>query len=108
MMNSEVVLDRVKAEGESRVAQLLAGVEDDRIDVTQAWRAATGNEPTEPELQRALNRGLVEKLYVATLTRRPVAAEMDVALGALDKDRKQGLANLHWALVNKPEFLFNY
>ena len=108
MMNSDVVLERVKAEGQSRVAQLLHGVEDDRIDVAQAWRSATGNEPTEQELQRALNRGLVEKLYVATLTRRPVAAEMDVALGALDKDRRQGLENLHWALVNKPEFLFNY
>ena len=108
MMNSDVVLERVKAEGESRVAQLLAGVEADRIDVAQAWRAATGREPTEQELARAIDRALVEKLYVGTLTRRPLAAEMDVALGALQEDRKQGLENLQWALVNKPEFLFNY
>jgi hypothetical protein len=33
---------------------------------------------------------------------------MDVALAALGKDRAQGLENLRWALVNKPEFLFNY
>lgn len=108
MMNSDVVLERVKAEGESRVAQLLGHAEEDRIDIEQSWRAATGRGPTEDEMTRALNRALVEKLYVATLTRRPMAAEMDVALGALDKDRKQGLENLQWALVNKPEFLFNY
>ena len=108
MMNSEVVLDRVKAEGGSRVAQLLDGAEEDRIDVEQAWRAATGREPNEQELARALDRALVEKLYVATLTRRPMAAEMDVALSALDRDRRQGLENLQWALVNKPEFIFNY
>ena len=108
MMNSDVVLERVKAEGESRVAKLLAGVEEDRIDAAQAWRAASGREPTEEELARAIERGLVEKLYVATLTRRPLPAEMDVALTALRADRKQGLENLQWALVNKPEFLFNY
>jgi hypothetical protein len=55
-----------------------------------------------------MDRALVEKLYIVTLTRRPLAAEMDVALGALDKDRRQGLENLQWALVNKPEFIFNY
>ncbi len=108
MMNSDVVLARVKAEGESRVARLLDGAEADRIDVAQAWRVAAGREPTEAELDRAIDRALVEKLYVATLTRRPLAAEMDVALSALDEDRKQGLENLQWALVNKPEFLFNY
>jgi hypothetical protein len=108
MMNSDVVLERVKAEGGSRVAQLLEGAEEDRIDVEQAWRAAAGREPSEQELQRAMDRALVEKLYIVTLTRRPLAAEMDVALGALDKDRRQGLENLQWALVNKPEFIFNY
>ena len=108
MMNSDVVLERVKAEGASRVAQLLEGAEADRIDVAQAWRSATGREPAEAELARAIDRALVEKLYVATLTRRPLAEEMDVALGALNEDRKQGLENLQWALVNKPEFIFNY
>ena len=108
MMNSQVVLERVKAEGGSRVERLLDGVAADRIDVGQTWRAATGREPDEQELSRALNRALVEKLYISTLTRQPLPAEMDVALGALDEDRTQGLENLHWALVNKPEFIFNY
>lgn len=108
VMNSQVVLDRIKTEGDGRVARLLGGLDEDRIDVRQAWRAATGREPNEQEIERTLNRSLVEKLYLATLTRGPLPAEMDVALAALGKDRPQGLENLQWALVNKPEFLFNY
>lgn len=108
MMNSQVVLDRIKSEGDGRVARLLGGLDEDRIDVRQSWRIAAGREPTDEEIERALNRSLVEKLYLATLTRGPLSAEMDVALAALGKDRAQGLENLQWALVNKPEFVFNY
>ena len=64
--------------------------------------------PEPEELERVLDRGLVEKIYLATLSRRPLPAEMDISLGALHKDRQQGLENLQWALLNKPEFLFNY
>lgn len=108
MMNSQTVLDRVQAEGAGRVAQMLEEIEQDGIVAAEAWRSASGREPTAIELERAVNRGLVEKLYLATLSRRPLAAETDVALSALAKDRAQGLENLQWALVNKPEFLFNY
>jgi len=108
MMNSQTVLDRVQAEGAGRVAQMLAEVEQDGIVAAEAWRSASGREPTATELERAVNRGLVEKLYLATLSRRPLAAETDVALSALARGRAQGLENLQWALVNKPEFLFNY
>ena len=82
MMNSEVVLDRVKAEGNRRVEQLLSTPADDDE--------------------------LVDRLYLATLSREPIPAESDVALTALAKDRERGLENLQWALLNKPEFLFNY
>ena len=108
MMNSDVVLDRVNAEGRGRVAQMLAEVESDGITAAAAWRSATGRGATAEEIERAVERGLVEKLYLATLSRRPLASEMDVALGALSDDLPQGLENLQWALVNKPEFLFNY
>jgi hypothetical protein len=82
MMNSKVVLDRVKAEGGSRVEQLLNSGESDRERVT--------------------------KLYLATLSRKPLQAELEVAMRELDRDRRKGLENLQWALLNSPEFLFNY
>ena len=82
MMNSKVVLDRVKAEGDSQVDQLLN----------------SGND----------NQSLVKKLYLATLSRDPLEGEMQIAMRELERDRKKGLENLQWALLNSPEFLFNY
>ena len=108
MMNSRTVLDRVQADGAGRVAQLLAGVESDRVVAEQAWRAATGSAPAPGDVDAAVRRGIVERLYLSTLSRRPAPAEMDVALGALHADLSQGAENLQWALLNKPEFLFNY
>jgi hypothetical protein len=81
-MNSKVVLDRVKAEGGSHVEQLLKSNEPDRESVTE--------------------------LYRATLSRDPLEGELAVALKELQADRKRGLENLQWALLNSPEFLFNY
>ena len=49
MMNSQVVLDRVKAEGNSRVDQLLGRLEDDRIVIEQSFRTAIGREPSAVE-----------------------------------------------------------
>ena len=108
MINSQVVLDRVKAKGNSRVDQLLDRLADDRLVIEQSFRMAAGRDPEPGEVERVLDRGLVEKIYLATLSRRPLPAETDIALSALNKDRKRGLENLQWALLNKPEFLFNY
>jgi hypothetical protein len=83
MMNSKVVLDRVKAEGDSQVDQLL-------------------------RLEGEDNNSLVTKLYLATLSRKPLEGETRVATRELEKDRKKGLENLQWSLLNSPEFLFNY
>jgi hypothetical protein len=108
MMNSKVVLDRVKAEGASNVDQLLKNREIERIAVTQAIRTATNREATAAEIEIALDRSLVNKLYLATLSRDPLDAEVRIAMGELERDRKKGLENLQWALLNSPEFLFNY
>lgn len=54
------------------------------------------------------NRTLVKRLYLTTISREPSVSEMDVALKALAADRKRGAENLQWALINSPEFLFNY
>jgi hypothetical protein len=108
MMNSKVVLDRVKAQGASNVDQLLKNREIERIAVTQAIRTATNREATPAEIEIALDRSLVNKLYLATLSRDPLDAEVRIAMGELERDRKKGLENLQWALLNSPEFLFNY
>ena len=108
MMNSQTVLARVQSDGTGRVARMLAEADGDRIVAAAGWRAAAGRAPDPRELELAVQRGLAEKLYLATLSRRPLEAELEVAVAALDADAEQGLENLHWALVNKPEFLFNY
>jgi hypothetical protein len=56
----------------------------------------------------ATNEVLIERLYLATISRRPTAGEVAVGLKALAPDRKRGAENLQWALINSPEFLFNY
>ena len=78
------------------------------ISLQESFLTAVGRVPASGEVERVLDRGLVEKIYLATLSRRPLPAEMDIALSALNKDRKQGIENLQWALLNKPEVLFNY
>ena len=108
MMNSRTVLDRVQSDGVGRVAKMLDALEADRIVAAAAWKAATGQAPDPEQAESAVRRGFIEKLYLSTLSRRPVPSEMDVALSALDNDIVQGAENLQWALLNKPEFLFNY
>ena len=108
MMNSQMVLDRVQSDGAGRVAEMLSDLERDNIVAAAGWRAATGASPQPSELRTAVHRGLTERLYLATLSRRPLEGELEVALAALRDDPGQGLENLQWALVNKPEFLFNY
>jgi WD40 repeat protein len=48
----------------------------------------------------------VEALYLATLTRFPSPSESEIALSHLtkQKDRREGLADVLWALVNTKEF----
>ncbi|WP_165070566.1 DUF1553 domain-containing protein [Paludisphaera rhizosphaerae] len=52
----------------------------------------------------------VERLYLATLSRRPSEAERKAAVDLLTRDpkvRPQALRDLLWALFNTKEFLFN-
>jgi hypothetical protein len=82
LMQSRLVNERVAAKDGTRVAQLLS----EKID----------------------DRSLVEKLYLATVSRKPNAPELAIALKSLAADRKRGAENLQWALINSPEFIFNY
>lgn len=55
----------------------------------------------------------IETLYLAALTRKPRADELErlttyVASGGPMKNQKAALADVFWALLNCPEFLFNH
>ena len=70
---------------------------------------ATGNSLTEQLVKSARsNAEIVDALYLATLSRNPMAAEKQLALSWLEQDRKQGAEDLHWSLLNKLDFVFNY
>ena len=108
LMNSKVVLDRVLAERNSRVEQLLKARHADRLLVEQVYRAQSSRAPTQNEVEDALNRSLIDRIYLATLARQPTEPERHVALAAVGRDLTQGSQDLQWALINSPEFVFNY
>jgi hypothetical protein len=82
MMGANVVNNRVLAEKGSRIEQLLAGGK------------------SNPEI--------IEEMFMTSLARRPAPAEMEVALEAFKKDRKQGAEDVQWALLNGIEFILNH
>jgi hypothetical protein len=57
--------------------------------------------------------GRIERLYLAALTRRPRADELETLVAYVDKggpsgDKSKALADVFWALINSPEFRFNH
>ncbi len=54
--------------------------------------------------------GVVEELYLATVSRPPSAQELDKALAWLKTapSPKEGSQDLLWVLLNSREFLFNH
>ncbi len=51
---------------------------------------------------------IVDELYLVTLSRYPLPQEKRLAVEWIEKDRKQGAEDLHWGLLNKLDFVFNY
>ncbi len=51
---------------------------------------------------------LIRQLYWKFLSRAPDTSELALAQELLAANRRQGLEDLQWLLVNKVEFLFNY
>jgi len=82
LMQSKLVTQRVLAKDNSRIEQLVKNFTDDRQ--------------------------LIDRIYLATVSRKPSEAELAVGLKALAPDRKRGAENLQWALINSPEFIFSY
>ena len=69
-----------------------------------------GTVANDPKLDTAAR---VEALFLATLSRRPTAAESAklvryVEAGGPAKDSKRALADVFWALVNSAEFIVNH
>jgi len=83
LMQSSVVNDRVAANNDSRVQQLLSTYPDDNLRV-------------------------VSELFLGALSRLPNDEEKNISLDALSANRTAGAQNLQWALLNHPEFLFNH
>jgi hypothetical protein len=57
---------------------------------------------------RKTNDEMIEELFLASLGRWPTPEERQVALQALEKDRKRGAENIQWALLNSIEFVLNH
>ena len=77
-----MVNSRVLAEKGSRIEQLLAGGK------------------SNPEI--------IEEMFLISLARRPAPAEMEVALQAFERNRKEGAEDVQWALLNGIEFILNH
>jgi hypothetical protein len=76
--------------------------------------AATGNSPA-PLIKDGIalgNTDLVNKLYLAILSRYPSKDEMSTALASLPTasgtTRNNAVQDLAWSLFNKVDFVFNY
>jgi hypothetical protein len=82
MTSSKIINDRVLAEKGSTVQTLL-------------------------ESNKA-NDQIIDELFLTSLGRWPTPEERQVALHALEKDRKRGAENIQWALLNSVEFVMNH
>ena len=61
-----------------------------------------GDQPLNPDEE------IVEELFLASLSRRPTADEVQVAKHVIAENRKTGVENIEWALLNSTEFLVNH
>ena len=53
------------------------------------------------------NGEIVDELYLSTLSRKPDPEERRIAVGWLEQDRASA-EDIHWALLNKLDFVLNY
>ncbi len=83
MLNSKFVKDRVKIQENGRLVKLL-----------------NHNPPL-------LNGEIVDELFLAFLARFPRPEEKKIAIETLEQRHGQGLEDLAWALMNKPEFILD-
>jgi hypothetical protein len=76
--------------------------------VTKRVTAANGSLVDQLVKSAKAGAEIVDELYLATLSRYPLSQEKQIAVEWIEKDRKQGAEDLHWSLLNKLDFVFNY
>jgi hypothetical protein len=76
--------------------------------VTRRVMAAQGSRVEQLVKSAKTSAEIVDELYLATLSRRPLAEEKRLAVSWVEQDRRQGAEDLHWSLLNKLDFVFNY
>lgn len=76
--------------------------------VTRRVQAAQGSLVEQLVQSAKSNVEIVDELYLATLSRYPLPQEKQLALAWLAQQRQQGAEDLHWSLLNKLDFVFNY
>ena len=84
MMNGKFVKDRIRVNEKSRMGKLLYH---------------------DPPLS---NEAIVEEMFLAFLSRPPDSKEKKVAVTTLENYHSQGMEDLAWSLLNKPDFIFSY
>jgi hypothetical protein len=84
LLNSKFVKERIKVQEKGRLYKLLNH---------------------EPALS---NDEIVEEVFLAFLGRFPRPGECKVALETLKERHGQGLEDLAWSLINKPDFILNH
>jgi len=76
--------------------------------VNQSVMATKGSRLEKLASSDKSDKDVIEELFLNTLARKPTPAEEEVALHAFEKDRKRGLENVQWALLNGIEFILNH
>lgn len=76
--------------------------------VTRRVQAAQGSLVEQLVKSSKSNVEIIDELYLATLSRYPLPQEKQLALAWLEQERQQGAEDLHWSLLNKLDFVFNY
>ena len=84
LMNSQFVKSRIHPTPANRLGELLA------------------HEPPLP------NEQIVEEMFLAFLSRFPEPGEKTAGVEVLQQFHAQGLEDLAWSLINKPEFIVNH
>jgi len=84
LLNSKFVKERIKVQEKGRLSKLLN---------------------QDPPLS---NDQIIEEVFLAFLGRFPRPSECKVALETLQERHSQGLEDVAWTLINKPDFILNH